>query len=115
MSAHRSAAARVQVTPPQVTSAPVTCPPSDAAFAAVISPPGLPPFVVWSRRPLEAAAADALSDAARTFGMEPMRAGFTARVTASGAASASVGAASAAPAQRGAGSYSKAYHKKASL
>lgn len=64
MSGRRSgaaAAATASCASPSITS------PAGAAFAAVLSAPGLPPFVVWSRRPLDEAAADTVSDAARTL------------------------------------------------
>ena len=79
--------------------------PADAAFAAVLCTADLPPFVVWSRRPLEAAAADALDDAAQTLGGRSGAdlTGASGGVTRNGGASGGVR------------SYSKAYHGKASL
>ena len=84
--------------------------PADAAFAAVLCTADLPPFVVWSRRPLEAAAADALDDAAQTLGG---RSG--ADLTGADLTGASGGVTWNGGASGGVRSYSKAYHGKASL
>lgn len=61
----------------QAGESPVCAPPG-AASAALVTAPGIPPFVVWSKRSIGEAGADAVTDAVRTlkgmpFGVTPAK------------------------------------------